>query len=173
MTDAVAALYIDPRGPYPGLVRETFDVSRGAGAYVGPAPVVAHPPCGPWGRYHQRCHQDASTGPEAVALVRKWGGVLEHPEFSKLWRACGMPAPGELPDAWGGWTLRIEQSAFGHIAPKPTWLYIVGATRIPKLPPSVPDPGGRIELLAKTKRHLTPPALAQWLVELASSVGPR
>jgi hypothetical protein len=48
----VAALYVDPRGPYasmPGV--DPWDVERDARTYAGPYPVVAHPPCGSWGRF--------------------------------------------------------------------------------------------------------------------------
>jgi len=70
----VAALYIDPKGPYGRMARgETFrvlgphgelycrelgplrdidcwDAGRDARRYEGPHPVVAHPPCKHWGR---------------------------------------------------------------------------------------------------------------------------
>ena len=75
----VSALYIDPRGPYPALVADCWDEARDAKHYDGPNPVVAHPPCGPWGRLRFLCkYQDASCGPRAVEQVRAFGGVLEH-----------------------------------------------------------------------------------------------
>lgn len=46
MRTDVAALYVDPRGPYPKLVAEWYDAARDARTYEGPLPVVAHPPCG-------------------------------------------------------------------------------------------------------------------------------
>lgn len=67
------ALYVDvARGPYAGMGVECYGVERDATSYAGPAPVIAHPPCGHWGRYHQRAHDDGSTGPVAVAQVRRW-----------------------------------------------------------------------------------------------------
>ena len=179
----VAALYVDPiRGPYPSIPGvDCWGEERDATTYAGPWPVVAHPPCGHWGRYHHRCHDDGHTGPIAVDQVRRFGGVLEHPRDSKLWRACRMPLPGWLPDAWGGYTVEVFQHDWGHRALKPTWLYIVGVPpeRLPPFPPRLPDPPtntvlrtgrvvrGQAELMAKSQRHLSPPAFAAWLVEVA------
>ena len=181
----IAALYVDVRrGPYahiPGV--ECWGVEKDADDYPGPHQVVAHPPCGHWGRYHQKAWDDGHNGPIAVGFVRTYGGVLEHPVNSKLWTACDMPKPGHPPDIWGGWTLTVVQRDWGHRADKPTWLYIVGCTagdlpeRPPHTPPVVapPTPGktrGILERLSKTQRHLTPPAFAAWLVEVARRCRP-
>lgn len=172
----VAVLYVDPRGPYPAMAGvDCWDEKRDAKGYAGPYPVVAHPPCGPWSFrpfLRLRCKQDPSCGPAAVRSVRHWGGVLEHPAGSLLWAKCGMPRPGCLPDAWGGWSLAIEQGRFGHRVIKPTWLYIVGASA-DDLPPAPAGrrPKGRYFDLSPKQRRLTPPAMAQWLVTLARSAG--
>lgn len=125
----VAALFVDPKGPYVGVPGvDAWDELRDATLYDGPWPVVAHPPCGPWGSLRHLCSRphDAKCGPIAVDLVRRWGGVLEHPARSRLFDALSLPRPGELPDAWGGQTLRVDQVDYGHAARKPTWLYCVG-----------------------------------------------
>lgn len=192
----IAALYVDvKRGPYavmPGV--DAWGLERDATTYAGPWPVVAHPPCGHWGRYSHKAHDDGHTGPIAVAQVRRWGGVLEHPRHSKLWRECGLPRPGELPDAFGGYSVEVFQRDWGHRADKATWLYIVGGT-VPAMPDPQPprdvwtpskrllDPArldsarprgarGVLECLSKNQRHLTPPAFAVWLLELARRVEP-
>lgn len=182
MRSDVAALYVDPRGPYPKLVEHWYDEARDARTYAGPWPVVAHPPCGPWGRLRHMCkHQDAACGPHAVEMVRRYGGVLEHPEISRLWRACAMPLPGELPDGWGGRTYAVRQVAWGHRCEKPSWLYVVGVAALDVV--AGERVGGRsthaiatndrtrrlgIKTVTASERRLTPPAFAAWLVELAA-----
>lgn len=134
----VAILYVDPRGPYPELVAEWYDEQRDAKTYAGGGPVVAHPPCGPWGPLrHLNQKQDPSCGPHAVEVIRRNGGVLEHPKGSKLWEHCGLPKPGELPDAWGGISFEVCQVDWGHVARKRTWIYVVGAplSALPLAPP--------------------------------------
>jgi hypothetical protein len=79
---SVQALYIDPRGPYPALLgaENCWGVERDAKSYTGGGPVVAHPPCGPWGRLKFLCkHQDPSCGPRAVEQVRLGGGRIGAP----------------------------------------------------------------------------------------------
>lgn len=189
---SVAALYVDAeRGPYRAMGVDCWDESRDATGYAGPHPVIAHPPCGPWGNLRTFCGPGllAQEGLSILAVeqVRRWGGVLEHPATSRLWAACGLPMPGELPDAWGGVSILVEQWRWGHRAIKPTLLYIVGAPEIPPLPPVVgarpaggasPSRGGKpghrsmLERMSKHERHLTPPAFAVWLVALASTCRP-
>lgn len=191
--DTVAALYIDTkRGPYAAMPDiDAWGIERDATGYAGPGPVVSHPPCGHWGRYSHKAHDDGSTGPVAVAQVRAFGGVLEQPRDSKLWSTCGIPKPGELPDAWGGWSVEVRQCDFGHRAEKPTWLYVVGCAQadLPAMPArvEVAEPAwvpsvrrlsdrettrprgsrGVLERMSKHQRHLSPPAFAEWLVEVA------
>jgi hypothetical protein len=124
----VAALYIDPRGPYPTMPGvECWDEERDARLYAGPHPVVAHPPCGPWSRLRNFCkHQPKDCALIAVDQVRRWGGVLEHPQSSTLWLARSLPLPGGFPDEFGGWSVELDQVSWGHRARKTTWLYVAG-----------------------------------------------
>lgn len=192
----VAALYIDSkRGPYPHLEGvDCWDAERDATLYDGPWPVVTHPPCAQWGVMRHLANQNEETkalGIRAVEQVRAWGGVLEQPQGSKLWDACAMPRPGELPDAYGGWSIEVEQVSWGHQARKRTWLYFVGispaevmplvrtggepthwvsGTYTPGKKGTVPD---GIRVINKRIQHLTPPDFATWLVELASRCKPQ
>lgn len=174
----VAALYVDPRGVYPKMPGvECWDEQRDARNYAGPHPVVAHPPCGPWSRLRFFCrHQPRDLAPIAVEQVRRWGGVLEHPQASLLWKHCDLPLPGGLPDYVGGWSVEIDQVSYGHRARKSTWLYVVGigpsSVRFARggTPTHCMNSRNRhsplIELSAAGRRR-TPPLFAEFLVELA------
>lgn len=172
----VQALYIDPRGPYPALLgRENcWDEKRDARLYAGPESVVAHPPCGPWGALrHLYRGNEHDCAPRAVAQVHAYGGVLEHPRGSKLWEAAGLPKPGEWSD-YNGFTVEVDQCAWGHVARKRTWLYIVGLSRAEVLSEvrtgGTPVPEG-IKVRSAQQRRRTPPAFAEWLVSLAARCG--
>jgi hypothetical protein len=80
---------------------------------------------------------DAGCFEAALASVRAFGGVLEHPEASHAWAAFGLmrpPKSGGWVDAGDGrgWTYCVEQGHYGHPARKATWLYAVGVT-LPEL----------------------------------------
>ncbi len=66
----------------------------------------------------------------ALANVRRCGGVLEHPAWSKAWEAYGLPIPmrsgGWFGDEQRGWSCYVEQGRYGHVAKKATWLYAFG-----------------------------------------------
>lgn len=137
----IAALYVDPAGVYSGLDGvDLWGEARDARAYPGPHPVIAHPPCQRWGRFwhgstrkpHQfRMGDDGGCFVAALASVRAWGGVLEHPADSHAWRWHGLVRP-ERGRGWvraddqGGSTCYVEQGHYGHASRKPTWLYAVG-----------------------------------------------
>lgn len=134
----IAALYIDERGPCVGLPGvDAWGISRDARLYAGPYPVVAHPPCARWCRLAKLVESrggkavgdDGGTFAAALAAVRRWGGVLEHPAWSLAWGAHGLlapPARGWQRDTTGEWVCEVSQAAYGHRAPKATWLLYVG-----------------------------------------------
>ncbi len=130
LNERVSALYVMSTGVYPTLVADWWNKERNAKLYTGPRPVVAHPPCGPWGKLRTMCtKQDPLCGLRATDQVRTWGGVLEHPQHSLLWDHRGLPKPLYPYDNFGGYTLCVNQLAWGHVASKWTWLYIVGVDR--------------------------------------------
>lgn len=192
MISNVAALYVDPRGPYPKLVEHWWDEARDARKYEGPWPVVAHPPCGAWGALrHLNKRNDADCGPRAVAQVQRWGGVLEQPKGSRLWAHCNIPEPFAVPseDEWG-FSIEVEQVSWGHVARKKTWLYIVGVEyqlvidglrvggtpthwasgmrRHPRKGSGGFVPPG-IKVCSAPQRRRTPVAFAEWLISLAAT----
>lgn len=167
----IAALYVQAGGVYaarPGV--DAWCSQRDARGYPGPYPVVAHPPCRAWGKYaykSKHTSEERDLALHALACVRAYGGVLEHPVGSALWRHAMLPRPGER-DAWG-FTLRVNQCDFGHRALKPTLLYIVGldAAAMPQLPASrVPET--TVENMWRGEREATPKAFADFLCEIAT-----
>lgn len=174
----VSVLFARSDSCYHELVADVWDIDRDARGYQGENPVVCHPPCRAWGRLRHWAkprHDEKALALFAVAQVRRCGGVLEHPHGSTLWGAAGLPMPGLRPDAWGGWTLLVEQGWWGHAAPKPTYLYIVGCTRadVGELPVLLHRPAGRTLELSPADRERTPPRFARFLVDLAAKCKPQ
>ena len=162
---------------------EVYDMERDARTYDGPWSVVAHPPCRAWAslRNHAKPRPDErNLGRLAVALVREFGGVLEHPQRSTLWDAQRLPEVGRR-DEFGGFTLVIDQNWWGHRAQKRTRLYVVGCepSDIPDMPLRLGEATHTVGLwsgrdkatcrpsIAKHEYEHTPPDLARWLVDLA------
>lgn len=169
MRNDVAALCVEPGGHYPQLVADWYDLERDARTFTGGKPVVAHPPCGPWGRLWKQCtKQDKSLGPWCVKQVQRCGGVLEHPAHSKLFKACGLPEPGQFPDEYCGQTFLTWLSAFDAPVAKPTWLYVVGLDVFPRLP-SKQTATTTVDRLHSRTRQLTPRLMAEFLIELAAT----
>lgn len=159
----IAALYVERGGVYDGLPGvDLWDKVRDARLYAGPWPAVAHPPCERWGKYwfgspamagrgvRLKKGDDAGCFAAAIAAVRKFGGVLEHPEGSAAWAAFGLAMPVKS-GGWHaagdfiGWTCSVEQGHYGHPAHKPTWLYAAGIPELPSLLWGRSSVRGRIE----------------------------
>ncbi len=136
----VAALFVETNGSYYGIEGvDPWDINRDARLYGGPHPVVAHPPCSRWSRLAGFCEaryglkrgHDEGCFAAALGAVRRFGGVIEHPAFSKAWDHFDLPKPPTKTEGWtlafdGGASCYVEQSRYGHPAKKATWLYAYG-----------------------------------------------
>ncbi len=142
----VAALFVEANGCYYGLPGvDPWDIERDARTYAGPHPVVAHPPCQRWGRFwhgspraphRYELGDDGGCFEAALNAVRTWGGVIEHPAYSRAWQWFGLRKPPHTggwveADEFGGWTCHVEQGHYGHLSRKATWLYAVRTARPP------------------------------------------
>lgn len=188
----IAALFVHPDGPYVGQANvDAWDEARDARDYQGPHPVVAHPPCERWGKFAKTVGmlaQDGGNFEFALKAVRKFGGVLEHPEGSKAFQLFDLPVPPSRgwskPDDFGGRSCCVYQGHYGHRAPKATWLYAV-RTEYPELvwgptPPrdlSHLDEKARkraiktgiCQRLSRKQRMITPEPFRDLLLEIAST----
>lgn len=199
----IAALFVLPDGPYAELSDvDLWDRKRNAKKYNGPYPVVAHPPCERWGRYwnggpsakvRRKLGDDKGCFKSALTAVRKWGGVLEHPEASHAFKKFGLNKPprkgGWIPAGDNiGFVCCVEQGWYGHKARKATWLY-AAHVKLPRLKwGKAPgdfvrlDPGfhtkkerqravrtGDCQRLSKRQRLLTPTKFVTVLLRIAKS----
>jgi hypothetical protein len=147
----IAALYVQTGGSYFNLEGVTpWDEVDDARMYMGPNPIVAHPPCQRWGKMWkgqpgnikrgkiERKGDDLGCFKSALFDVRRFGGVLEHPEHSNAWAHFALTKPPRKggwieADEYGGWTCRVEQGRYGHFCAKPTWIYAFGINDLPEL----------------------------------------
>lgn len=171
----IAALFVESDGAYIGVPGvDPWDEPRDARKYAGPFPVVAHPPCQRWGRmWHgstRKPHQfqmgeDGGCFASALASVRSFGGVIEHPADSHAWAAFGIPKPprqgGWIAAGDNAWTCCVYQGKYGHFSGKATWLYVYGVAReiLPEL------------RWGKTEQRLHPIALERYGYEKARRIG--
>lgn len=206
----VAALFVDPRGIYPRLLgmNRCWDEARDARGYgshyATELPVVAHPPCHlwvnmaavNWKRYRRQKPAwypggtDEGCFASALASVRRFGGVLEHPAGSHAWAAHNLCPPQtglwlidsggwflSGPPSFRYWVCEVWQSAprYGHPARKRTWLLYCGA-RPPFELDWTRNPGthqvGWFDrnkpTLSKRQASATPEAFARELIRLAA-----
>ncbi len=190
----IAALFVAEGGAYYGLPDvDPWPESRDARLYAGPWPVVAHPPCERWSmlanvnaaRYGIPVGADGGCFAAALASVRAYGGVLEHPAQSMAWEHFGLhPA---APRGWSRsflrpreWTTEVCQRNYGHRAEKRTWLLYVGDDP-PVLDWSPPPPPLAcvstdrpravmdVEHMGRKERKATPQAFRDVLLAMARS----
>lgn len=166
----ITVLYAREDSIYKEYNLDVYDKTRDARTYSGNNPVIAHPPCRLWGKLHHLSKADPLEkllALSAINIVRKNGGVLEHPAYSKLWKVANINYKGI--DQFNGFTLPINQGDFGHLAPKATWLYICGIKpqELPPHPLSLSVAEGRVDRMSLKNREATPRQLAEYLIQIA------
>jgi len=126
----------------------------------------------------------------SIDIVRRNGGIIEHPSGSRLFKGghgATLPDVGDLTDEYGGFTIAFDQFDFGHVASKPTKLYICGYPRnhpLPQLPQantSIPTRsvtgftikvhGKYVKRCTLKEREHTPAALIDWIEEVLTRIG--
>lgn len=200
----IAALFVMPNGVYNLEGIDPWDEVRDARKYNGPHPVIAHPPCERWGRYwfggpsakvRKIKGDDGGCFASALAAVRKFGGILEHPAATHAYSAFGIARPPRAggwikADEFGGWACCVDQKHYGHLAQKATWLYAVSC-ELPELVWGKSENGigmddgyhtaeerrrairtGRCQRLSKNQRKATPIAFRDLLISIAKTVKP-
>lgn len=188
----IAALYVQTGGCYFGLPGvDPWDIKRDARQYCGPWPVVAHPPCDRWHqlsavnhkRWGWRINDDDGCFASALAAVRRWGGVLEHPAETRAFRWHRIPKPDR--GSWqrtidGDWITEVDQANYGHRARKRTWLLYRGEILPPALDWRQGDgdwkigrfDGAERRILSKVEASATPPDFRALLLGMAGALQP-
>jgi len=164
----VAALFVRRDTHYADLGCDCYDIERDALTWPGGVPCIAHPPCRGWSQLSHFAKPrpgELELAPWAVAQVRKFGGVVEHPFNSRLWAHVGCLTFG-VRDQFGGVLIPVYQSWWGHRALKKSCVYVVGPT--PDLPEyQAPTRTHLVEKMGRAERERTPAPFAAWLVDLA------
>jgi hypothetical protein len=115
---------------------------------------------------------EKNLGIWCCSQVRKYGGIVEQPARSHLWKAAGLPLPCHKESDLS-FCLQVWQSWWGFPQKKATWLYFRG---IPieeiEIPLTLMNFHTTDWFQNKSRgtdgsRSRTTPAFAQWLVDLA------
>ncbi len=163
---------------------DVFDIERNALTVkkTNQQASVYHPPCRAWGQL--KGFAKPRSGERKLAIwslirVKRYGGVLEHPVNSSLFKKYKNMLDG-------GITIDISQVWFGHKARKETRLYIKGlslselptykvistkpthqVTRMRKIDKyGVMYYASDLPELSKKDRERTPIMLSKWLVKI-------
>ena len=180
----ISVLFTRQDSIYKTLDVDVWDIDRDARRFNGTNPVICHPPCRAWGQLSHMAKprpDEKELAIYSINVIRRNGGVLEHPRASRLWPHMNLPF-GSNVDEFGGYTLSVNQSWWGHRAEKKTLLYICGVPRS-----ELPATPIRFDLIThvitnysrkgdhnykprvtQREREQTPIQFAKWLIEVAS-----
>lgn len=182
MQKKVSVLFTQQNSIYQDLNVECWDEKKDARNWEGGNAIIAHPPCRGWGTLRglaKHIPGEKYLAVWSIKQIRTWGGILEHPRNSYLWKYLNLPLPGSY-DEYGGWTLNIQQHWFGHKCRKNTFLYIKGISpgSIPQYPIKLDAVthiigGGKNKVkrqMGKKENESTPLELAKWLIQTAQLI---
>lgn len=164
-----AALYVHSRSNYKKYPEfDCYDEKRNALNFDSMLPVIAHPPCRLYSRLRRFSNADEAEKEHAhnsLKIVRKNGGIFEHPASSKFWKVVDIIKPGRT-DSFGGFTVCIDQSWFGYYTQKRTLLYICGMEpdQLPRYPIKFNASVRKFDNLTPKQRSETTDEMILWIL---------
>lgn len=176
-------LFVCPESNYLKLNADCYGKYRNALNFPGRKVAIYHPPCADWSRL--RGLSTFHPGRKWLALwslimVRRYGGVLEHPVGSRLFSDY-IIKPGHGIDEFGGFTVCLNMSWFGYSAVKPTFIYVVGLSpgELPIYPISfdaltkVVGSGSsknKLPVMSKKDRSVSPISFCSYLLSVCDAI---
>jgi len=89
---------------------DIYTIQRPLKYFSDSIPVIAHPPCAQWSRLHKSANYNAAEKQlafDCFHLVRKNGGILEHPHGSHFMReVIGYDNCQQVNQSWFGFKAR-------------------------------------------------------------------
>lgn len=168
----IPVLFVHSRSNYKKIAQfDCYDEQRNALNYTGLKPVIAHPPCRLWSKLRSFSNApiaEKSLAVWSVKLVRKVGGIVEHPYDSQLWKEINSPVVGKF-DKFGGTSFVFDQFDFGFYTRKRTRIYIVGLnslSELPRPPIRFETVTRKFENLSTKQRSETTTQLCMWFLEI-------
>ena len=161
---------------------DTYDLHRDAFTYYDRIPLIAHPPCRLFSRLRKFSSAPVSEKKcafFALSKVRQFGGILEHPRSSTLWKTGNFDITGNV-DNYGGFLRSVNLSWFGYPCEKKTMLYFVGISpaQLPAFPLSfdcITHTIGSTSLqslpeISKTSRSTTPVEMINYFIQVITII---
>lgn len=161
---------------------DAYDVERNAFTYSDRLPLVAHPPCRLFSRlrkFSTAPAQEKKCAFFALSKIRQFGGILEHPRSSLLWKTGNFDLSGNV-DNYGGFLRSVNLSWFGYPCEKKTMLYFVGISpgQLPEFPLSFDAITHQISSskkkslpeISKDSRSSTPVAMIAYFIQVINII---
>jgi hypothetical protein len=157
---------------------DTYSKKRNAFTYYSRSPLIAHPPCRLFSRlrgFSTANKSEKKLAFFALSRVRQFGGILEHPRSSTLWKNGNFNLSGNI-DEYGGFLRSVNLSWFGYPCEKKTMLYFVGIKPgdLPPFPLNLLPPSSIISTsrsstlpeIPKKDRSSTPAHMIEYFIEV-------
>jgi hypothetical protein len=139
-----------------------FDKEMNAYTFKSNSPVIAHPPCQQWSRLRSFAKENKEEKDLAIfclEIVKKNGGVFEHPAGSSFFKYAGIE--NEL--------FSVDQHWWGFPARKRTYLYFnkCGPDQLPLNFDAIKK---NVSNMPQSQRSITTIDFAKWLVSSVRNV---
>lgn len=162
---------------------DCYGEDRDAMTWTGTVPAIYHPPCRLFSVLKGLSNAgkcEKFYGYYSIMSARRFGGIVEHPNGSTLFKEMGCDLSGKV-DQYGGFLRKVNLSWFGFPAEKQTLIYIKGC-RPAKLP-AHPISFNAVEYvvatskrkkqrseLQKKMRSQTPQLMIDWFHEIIKQI---